>query len=187
MTAAGIPVVADRTRDGLHLGQQPQRARGPVCVQTQVISRGDWRTSFVPGPGHGDEAPRAPRIHSHGVGRSNVAMLTFSALKIAGWLSDQEQRHRVVLYVADSTPSSQWTMTCIRQADLVLVLGMGDDPALGEYGMLWSPSQADISREVALGHEVVRAQGAHPASRRPHCPAGLNASLAQGWFPAELG
>lgn len=50
------------------------------------------------------------------------------------WLINSQQQYRLVLYVADAPPSSQWTMTCIRQADLILVVGMGDDPSLGEYG-----------------------------------------------------
>jgi lysophospholipid hydrolase len=36
-------------------------------------------------------------------------------LKAAGWLAEQEQRYRTVLYVADSPVGSSWTQTCIRQ------------------------------------------------------------------------
>lgn len=43
-------------------------------------------------------------------------------LKSAGWLADQEQRYRTVLYVADSAVSSSWTQTCIRQVKRCLVL-----------------------------------------------------------------
>jgi hypothetical protein len=65
----------------------------------------------------------------------------------AGWLADQEQRYRIVLYVADSPVNSSWTQlhsgydTIILailgyrhgdfQADCVMVVGMGDDPSLG--------------------------------------------------------
>ncbi|GMK53516.1 hypothetical protein CspeluHIS016_0101020 [Cutaneotrichosporon spelunceum] len=80
------------------------------------------------------------------------AFTRMGALKIAGWLSDQEQRHRIVLYVADSTPSSQWTVTCIRQADLVLVLGMGDDPSLGEYEKLLLAVKSYARKELILLH-----------------------------------
>lgn len=37
-------------------------------------------------------------------------------LKAAGWLADLEERYRIVLYVADSSVTSSWTHTCIRQA-----------------------------------------------------------------------
>lgn len=50
------------------------------------------------------------------------AFTRMGKLKIAGWLADQEQRYRIVLYVADSPVSSPWTQTCIRQVrDEVLV------------------------------------------------------------------
>ena len=43
------------------------------------------------------------------------AFTRMGKLKAAGWLADQEQRYRTVLYVADSPVSSPWTQTCIRQ------------------------------------------------------------------------
>lgn len=43
------------------------------------------------------------------------AFTRMGKLKAAGWLADQEQRYRVVLYVADAAVSSTWTQTCIRQ------------------------------------------------------------------------
>jgi lysophospholipid hydrolase len=51
-------------------------------------------------------------ISSH-LGRH--AFTRMGKLKAAGWLADQEQRYRTVLYVADSPVSSSWTQTCIRQ------------------------------------------------------------------------
>lgn len=43
------------------------------------------------------------------------AFTRMGKLKVAGWLADQEQRYRTVLYVADSAVNSSWTQTCIRQ------------------------------------------------------------------------
>lgn len=45
------------------------------------------------------------------------AFTRMGKLKAAGWLAEQEQRYRTVLYVADSpvNSSSSWTQTCIRQ------------------------------------------------------------------------
>lgn len=43
------------------------------------------------------------------------AFTKMGKLKVASWLADQEQRYRIVLYVADSAVSAQWTQTCIRQ------------------------------------------------------------------------
>ena len=47
------------------------------------------------------------------------AFTRMGKLKAAGWLSEQEQRYRLVLYVADSAVSSTWTQTCIRQVRVV--------------------------------------------------------------------
>jgi lysophospholipid hydrolase len=46
------------------------------------------------------------------------AFTRIGKLKSAGWLADQEQRYRTVLYVADSPVSSSWTQTCIRQVSI---------------------------------------------------------------------
>lgn len=43
------------------------------------------------------------------------AFTRMGKLKAAGWLAEQEQKYRIVLYVADSAVSSTWTQTCIRQ------------------------------------------------------------------------
>jgi lysophospholipid hydrolase len=43
------------------------------------------------------------------------AFTRIGKLKAAGWLASLEQRHRMVLYVADSAVSSAWTQTCIKQ------------------------------------------------------------------------
>lgn len=81
------------------------------------------------------------------------AFARIGKLKVAGWLADQEQHFRSVLYVADTPPSSQWTLTCIRQADLVLILGMGDDPSLGEYEKLLLATKTTARKELVLLHE----------------------------------
>lgn len=81
------------------------------------------------------------------------AFARIGKLKIAGWLADQEQHYRTVLYVADTPPSSQWTLTCIRQADLVLVVAMGDDPTLGEYEKLLLATKTTARKELVLLHD----------------------------------
>ncbi len=91
-------------------------------------------------------------------------------LKVANWLAEQEQRYRIVLYVVDTPVTSQWTLTAIRQAsqkdmrdgqhadtshsqaDFVLVLSMGDDPALGEYEKFLLASKTTARRELVLLH-----------------------------------
>ncbi|OCH95670.1 patatin-domain-containing protein [Obba rivulosa] len=80
------------------------------------------------------------------------AFTRMGKLKAAGWLAEQEQKYRIVLYVADSAVSSSWTQTCIRQADYVMVLGMGDDPSIGEYERLLLSMKTTARKELVLLH-----------------------------------
>ena len=55
------------------------------------------------------------------------------------WLSERETEHRFLLYAAEPAPSA-WTLRCLRQADLVLLVGLaGGDPQPG-------PVEAAITR-----------------------------------------
>ncbi|KAF9502205.1 patatin-domain-containing protein [Pleurotus eryngii] len=80
------------------------------------------------------------------------AFTRMGKLKSAGWLADQEQRYRIVLYVADSPVNSSWTQTCIRQADCVMIVGMGDDPGIGEYERLLLSMKTTARKELILLH-----------------------------------
>ncbi|QRV97636.1 cAMP-dependent protein kinase inhibitor [Ceratobasidium sp. AG-Ba] len=80
------------------------------------------------------------------------AFTKLGKLKAAGWLAEQEQRYRIVLYVADTPVGSPWTQTCIRQADSIMVIGMGDDPSLGEFERLLMGTKTTARRELVLLH-----------------------------------
>ncbi|KAJ3978131.1 hypothetical protein EV361DRAFT_875341 [Lentinula raphanica] len=80
------------------------------------------------------------------------AFTRMGKLKAAGWLADMEQKYRIVLYVVDSSVNSPWTQTCIRQADYVMVVGMGDDPSLGEYERLLLSMKTTARKELVLLH-----------------------------------
>jgi lysophospholipid hydrolase len=80
------------------------------------------------------------------------AFTRMGKLKTAAWLADQEQRYKIVLYVADSSVGSSWTKTCIRQADYVLVVGVGDDPSMGEYERLLLSMKTTARKELVLLH-----------------------------------
>lgn len=73
-------------------------------------------------------------------------------LKLAGWLAEQEQKYRLVLYVVDTVVSSPWAQTSIRQADSVLLVGFGDDPAVGEYERLLLGLKTTARKELVLLH-----------------------------------
>ncbi|KAG9055050.1 phosphatidylcholine and lysophosphatidylcholine phospholipase, partial [Serendipita sp. 407] len=80
------------------------------------------------------------------------AFTRIGKLKVAGWLSELEQRYRIVLYVADSPVGSPWTQTCIRQADFIMVVGFGDEPALGEYERFLMSAKTTARKELVLLH-----------------------------------
>lgn len=73
-------------------------------------------------------------------------------LKLAGWLADQEAKHRIVLYVVDTAVSSPWAQTSIRQADCVMLVGFGDDPTVGEYERLLLAIKTTARKELVLLH-----------------------------------
>ncbi|KAI0783411.1 patatin-domain-containing protein [Abortiporus biennis] len=80
------------------------------------------------------------------------AFTRMGKLKAAGWLAEQEQKYRIVLYVADSAVGSSWTQTCIRQADCIMVIGMGEDPSIGEYERLLLSLKTTARKELVLLH-----------------------------------
>lgn len=52
--------------------------------------------------------------------------------RLSSWLGQQEDIHRIVLYQTDYT-LTPWTQRCIRQADCIIIVGLGEqDPAVGE-------------------------------------------------------
>ena len=74
-------------------------------------------------------------------------------LKLASWLAEQEEKFRIVLYLADSGVKSQWTRTCIRQADSILLVGLGDgDPTVGEYERFLINMKTTARKELVLLH-----------------------------------
>ncbi|CAD6884209.1 unnamed protein product [Tilletia controversa] len=80
------------------------------------------------------------------------AFSRFGKLKLAGWLAEQEQQYRLVLYVVDTAVSSPWAQTSIRQADCILVVGFGDDPTMGEYERLLLSIKTTARKELVLLH-----------------------------------
>lgn len=81
------------------------------------------------------------------------AFSRMGTLKLAGWLAENEQKHRIVLYVADTAVSASWTQTCIRQADcILLVADAGTESELGEYEKLLVGMKMTARKELILLH-----------------------------------
>ncbi|EGF82642.1 hypothetical protein BATDEDRAFT_9648 [Batrachochytrium dendrobatidis JAM81] len=81
------------------------------------------------------------------------AFTRLGRLKLMSWLSEQEESHRLVLYVADGGVSSPWTQRCVRQADCILLVGLGDeDPGIGEFERLLIGMKTTARKELVLLH-----------------------------------
>ncbi|KAJ3192281.1 phosphatidylcholine and lysophosphatidylcholine phospholipase [Irineochytrium annulatum] len=74
-------------------------------------------------------------------------------LKLMSWLAEQEENFRIVLYVADGGVNSPWTQRCVRQADCILLVGLGDEePTIGEYERLLISMKTTARKELVLLH-----------------------------------
>lgn len=47
--------------------------------------------------------------------------------RLTSWLGQQEDRHNIALYQCDSM-FGPWTQRCLRQADMIIIVGLGDRP-----------------------------------------------------------
>lgn len=92
--------------------------------------------------------------------------------RLSGWLAQQEDAHRIVLYQTD-TSLTPWTVRCLRQADCILIVGLGDqEPTLG---------QVRRSCTVTPPPSVLISCPPLPASghMHPHCEATRFPNLAR--------
>ncbi|KAI9295935.1 patatin-domain-containing protein [Neoconidiobolus thromboides FSU 785] len=81
------------------------------------------------------------------------AFTKMGKLKLKNWLIEQEERHRIVLLTADGAVNSPWTRQCIRQADCILLIGIGsEDPSIGEFERLLISSKTTARKELVLLH-----------------------------------
>ena len=143
LVAAGDTPQADVARFGEVLGSFPVQA---------FAGGGAEPANRAGGPGDGSHRRR---------GCAEAAGLT-------GWLSDQEDRHDLVLYAPAPRPDSQtrdrgapgfWDRLCVRQADVVLLVGRaGASPRLGaaEQRLLAGSTARKARRELVLLHDDLR-------------------------------
>ncbi|KAK7063789.1 lysophospholipase NTE1 [Favolaschia claudopus] len=161
-TAQLLRMIASRVRDEVDSSSsatQPRKSSDnnnlktvaiiPVSRQVPVDAFARKLQAALEGIGATTSYLNQASISNH-LGRH--AFTRMGKLKAAGWLADQEQKYRTVLYVADSPVNSSWTQTCIRQADCVMVVGMGDDPSIGEYERLLLSMKTTARKELVLLH-----------------------------------
>jgi lysophospholipid hydrolase len=82
------------------------------------------------------------------------AFTKFGRLRLLSWLAEQEESHRLVLYIADSGIKNPWSQRCIRQADCLILVAIGDgDGSLGENDRLLTTGMKTTARkELVLLH-----------------------------------
>lgn len=81
------------------------------------------------------------------------AFTKLGRLKLVSWLAEQEETHGLVIYVADGGPSSLWTQRCVRQADCILLIAIGDsETSVGEYERMLIGMKTTARKELVLLH-----------------------------------
>ncbi|XP_069789228.1 patatin-like phospholipase domain-containing protein 7 isoform X3 [Narcine bancroftii] len=73
--------------------------------------------------------------------------------RLSSWLAQQEDIHRIVLYQSDSN-MTPWTQRCIRQADCILIVGLGEqEPTVGELELMLENTAVRALKQLILLHK----------------------------------
>uniref|UniRef100_G3T5N9 lysophospholipase n=1 Tax=Loxodonta africana TaxID=9785 RepID=G3T5N9_LOXAF len=90
----------------------------------------------------------------------SAALDSVHEYRLSSWLGQQEDTHRIVLYQADST-LTPWTQRCIRQADCILIVGLGEqEPTVGQLEQMLENTAVRAQKQLILLH---REEGPEPA------------------------
>ncbi|XP_036162775.1 patatin-like phospholipase domain-containing protein 7 isoform X4 [Myotis myotis] len=90
----------------------------------------------------------------------SAALDSIHEYRLSSWLGQQEDIHRIVLYQADSS-LTPWTQRCIRQADCILIVGLGEqEPGVGELERMLESTAVRAQKQLVLLH---REEGPAPA------------------------
>ncbi|XP_072489268.1 patatin-like phospholipase domain-containing protein 7 isoform X2 [Notamacropus eugenii] len=82
-----------------------------------------------------------------------AALDSIHEYRLSSWLAQQEDIHRIVLYQADST-LTPWTQRCIRQADCILIVGLGEqEPTVGELEKMLENTAVRAQKQLILLHK----------------------------------
>ncbi|KAK0142834.1 Patatin-like phospholipase domain-containing protein 7 [Merluccius polli] len=82
----------------------------------------------------------------------SAALDSVHEYRLSSWLGQQEDIHRIVLYQSD--PSlTPWTQRCIRQADCIIMVGLGEqEPTVGELERMLEGSAVRAQKQLVLLH-----------------------------------
>uniref|UniRef100_A0A8C4M7U3 lysophospholipase n=1 Tax=Equus asinus asinus TaxID=83772 RepID=A0A8C4M7U3_EQUAS len=94
------------------------------------------------------------------IGKPHLLLPLIHEYRLSSWLGQQEDIHRIVLYQADST-LTPWTQRCIRQADCILIVGLGEqEPTVGELERMLESTAVRAQKQLILLH---REEGPAPS------------------------
>ncbi|XP_056129424.1 patatin-like phospholipase domain-containing protein 7 [Lampris incognitus] len=82
----------------------------------------------------------------------SAALDSVHVYRLSSWLGQQEDIHRIVLYQSDST-LTPWTQRCIRQADCIIIVGLGEqEPTVGELERMLEGGAVRAQKQLVLLH-----------------------------------
>uniref|UniRef100_A0A8C9Y8T7 lysophospholipase n=1 Tax=Sander lucioperca TaxID=283035 RepID=A0A8C9Y8T7_SANLU len=82
----------------------------------------------------------------------SAALDSVHEYRLSSWLGQQEDIHRIVLYQSDSS-LTPWTQRCIRQADCIIIVGLGEqEPTVGELERMLEGSAVRAQKQLVLLH-----------------------------------
>ncbi|XP_058861582.1 patatin-like phospholipase domain-containing protein 7 [Acipenser ruthenus] len=82
----------------------------------------------------------------------SAALDSVHEYRLSSWLGQQEDIHRIVLYQSDSS-LTPWTQRCIRQADCILIVGLGDqEPTVGGLERMLESTAVRAQKQLILLH-----------------------------------
>ncbi|XP_053137996.1 patatin-like phospholipase domain-containing protein 7 isoform X4 [Hemicordylus capensis] len=82
----------------------------------------------------------------------SAALDSIHEYRLSSWLGQQEDMHRIVLYQSDSS-LTPWTQRCIRQADCILIVGLGEqEPTVGELERMLENTAVRAQKQLILLH-----------------------------------
>ncbi|KAF3696223.1 Patatin-like phospholipase domain-containing protein 7 [Channa argus] len=83
---------------------------------------------------------------------SDIIQERLGSAALDSWLGQQEDIHRIVLYQSDSS-LTPWTQRCIRQADCIIIVGLGEqEPTVGELERMLERSAVRAQKQLVLLH-----------------------------------
>ncbi|XP_060697275.1 patatin-like phospholipase domain-containing protein 7 isoform X1 [Hemiscyllium ocellatum] len=83
----------------------------------------------------------------------STALDSIHECRLSSWLAQQEDIHRIVLYQSDSS-MTPWTQRCIRQADCILIVGLGEqEPTVGELERMLENTAVRALKQLILLHK----------------------------------